>query len=360
MKKNLSIIFLLGIILIAASCGEDGNPEPQLLIPTEYLSESYTSNVETESAVISELSALTTATNDAEASAQSSTVEAIEYPSILSGVTQSAYQEKVALWIEELVKAANDDDVFQNPGMGIPLDGEEGGLLGTRLLDENGLELEQMIQKGSFGAALYNHAVNIINGDLSTSTEVDKLVAIHGADPSFNSGSATAAATYSLRRSNQSTREGFFYDIQINLITAKAAIEGGSEFNTIRDEALANYLLAWEKSNFATVIFYCNAAKTALQNASDDESRGDAMHAYAEGVAFARGFRGLSNKLITDAEIDEILSLLLAPADTTAESYKFLNDASLLGNFDEIIEKIKSIYGFTDEEVASFFVNNPT
>ena len=92
----------------------------------------------------------------------------------------------------------------------------------------------------------------------------------------------------------------------------------------------------------------------------DEAALGDAMHAYAEGVGFAHGFKGLSNKTITDDQIDDILDLLLAPENGTVESFKFLNDATLLNNLDQIIEDIQTIYGFTDEEVASFYVNDPS
>ncbi|MEO1054684.1 MAG: hypothetical protein AAFX87_28895 [Bacteroidota bacterium] len=361
MKTKLTyFICLLG--LVAFGCDDDEDPNVTLTIPTEYVSASFDANVMAENTVVNELSTMTSAANDAEANAQGATpVDPIPYPTTLSSVTLPSYRTLVESWLVELVNSANSPTSFQNPGSGTPADGEEGGLLGDRLLDENGLELEQMVQKGSFGAALYNHALTVINGDLSNSSAIDKLVEIHGTGPDFDPSSTTAAATYSRRRSNQTTETGFFYDIRTNLITAKAAIEAGDAFNDERDQALADYLLNWERSNYATVIYYCNATKVQLQNAGDDEEAlGDALHAYAEGVAFAHGFRGLSQKLITDAQIDSVLELLLAPAGQTPESYKFLNDASLLDNLDQIIDDLQTIYGFTDAEVNSFFVNDPT
>ena len=372
--KNLSFAAIAAIFLF--SCGDDDGVEPAdmndpvdvvLDVPSSYSSSDYDANTTAEATVIDELSAMTTAVNDAEAGAQGTTaIAAIEYPSTLSSVTLSSYSTLVEGWLVDIVAAANSATGFQNPGAGgTPAAGEEGGLLGTRLLDENGLELEQMVQKGSFGAALYNHALSVINsGDLTDPGTIDKLVEVHGTDASFDPDSTTAAATYSRRRSNQDTETGAFYDIQSALITAKAAIEAtaaGGDFTSERDAALADYLLAWERSNFATVIYYCNATKVQLQEAGDDaEALGNALHAYAEGVGFAHGFRGLSNKQITDDEIDGILTLLLAPAGETPESFRFLNDATLLDNLDQIIDDIQAIYGFTDEEVATFFVNDPT
>lgn len=363
MNKIILYPFMLAALFLV-SC-EKENPELSLDLPDTYTSNSFEANVSLETTVIEDLSGMTAAANAAEADAQSSTVSPIDYPTTLASVTLSDYRSLVEDWLVELVKAANSSTGFQNPGNDQPLSNEEGGLLGSRLLDENGLELEQMVQKGSFGAALYRHALDLINGDLSNSAIVDKLVKIHGADVSFDPANTTAAATYSRRRSDLSNETGFFFDIRNNLIKAKAAIEAGSAFDEERDEALEAYLASWEKSNFATVIYYCNATKKQLQEATTlpegpdrDAALGNAMHAYAEGVAFAHGFRGLSQKQITDAEIDRILELLLAPAGQTPESYRFLNEVSLLANLDTIIEDIQSIYGFTEAEVSSFFVNN--
>jgi len=363
--QNWYFILLLSAFVISCENDDDDDPNPMLTIPAEYVSTSYDANVVAENTVINELSTMTSAVNTAEANAQSTPVADIPYPATLASVTLPGYSSLIEEWLTELVKAANSPTPFQNPGAGIPAPDEEGGLLGSRLLDENGLELEQMVQKGSFGAALYNHALTVINGDLSNSSAIDKLIEIHGADTDFDPANTTAAATYSRRRSDLVNETGFFYDIRTNLITAKAAIEAGSSFNNERDQALADYLLNWEKSNFATVIYYCNATKEQLQEASllpDGEDKnaalGNALHAYAEGVGFTHGFRGISQKLITDSQIDDILELLLAPAGETPESYRFLNEVTLLANLDQVIESIQSIYGFTDTEVAGFFINN--
>lgn len=358
-NKNHYLSAMLCVALIVSSCGGDNN-NPTLKIPKTYVSAKFAENTTAESWLVSALSAVSDAANNAEKNAQKAgtTVAAIPYPAALSSVTLPSYKALVAKWLVELVKAANSPDGFQTPGASGPAAGQEGGLLGKRLLDENGLELEQMIQKGSFGAALYNHALTVINGKL-TSASTDKLIKIFGTDVNFDWSKAKDAAKYARRRSNKTTKKGAFYEIQKNLITAKAAIEAGSAFNKERDKALNDFLLNWEKSNFATVIYYCNAAKKSLQNPTSDEVKGDGLHAYAEGVAFAHGFKGVSKKKITDAQIDEVLKLLLAPAGKKPESYKFLKDANLLENLTKAIAKIKSVYGFTDAEVISFYTNDP-
>ncbi|WP_339625123.1 hypothetical protein [uncultured Winogradskyella sp.] len=367
MSKKLALTFLVaGALFTSCTSDDDNATTPTLNIPSEYVSMDFDTNVVAENTVINELLAVTSALNNAEANAQTTTVAPIDYPATLSAVTLPNYRNLVSTWLVELVNSANSADGFQNPGFGnMPAMDQEGGLLGTRLLDEYGLELEQMIEKGAFGAALYNHALTVINGDLTDSGAIDKLVEIYGTDVSFNVSETKAAATYARRRSNLTEQTGFFFDMKENLITAKAAIEAGSDFDAIRDEALADYLLNWEMSNFATVIYYCNATKDLLTAAfalpdgtEKEQMLGTAMHAYAEGVAFAHGFKGLPNKIITDSQIDSILVNFLAVEGQNPESHRFLNEVSLFSNLDAVIIDLQTIYGFTDAEKESFFVNN--
>jgi hypothetical protein len=373
LTKHLKLTVLIGILGFSIlSCSDDDNDVQTLSIPDNYQSANYDANVTTENIVVDELGTLTSAVNDAEASAPNAGISSINYPTTLSSITESNYKMLIEGWLPELVNAANSDDGFVNPGLGNTPDGsDEGGLLGTRLLDEYGLELEQMIQKGSFGAALYNHAITVVN-NIKSGEEgftdpgvIDRLVEIHGAQPNFDVSEVTAAATYSRRRSDLDAQTGFFFDIKENLITAKAAMEAGPQFNTQRDEALDDFLLNWEKSNFATVIYYCNATINQLDAAFDlpggeekDIALGNAMHAYAEGVAFAHGFKRLSIKQISDSEIEFILSELKAIEGENPESYEFLNDITLLQNLDGLITYIQDIYGFSDAEVESFYENN--
>jgi hypothetical protein len=194
MSKKLALNLLVVGALFTSCSNDDGiSVTPTLDIPDEYISMDFDTNVVAESTVINQLTALTSALNDAEANAQTATIAPIDYPTSLSAVTLPNYRTLVSDWLIELVKSANSADGFQNPGFGnMPAMNQEGGLLGTRLLDEHGLELEQMVEKGTFGAALYNHALTIINGDLTDPGVIDKLVEIHGTDIAFNPSETTA------------------------------------------------------------------------------------------------------------------------------------------------------------------------
>jgi len=373
LTKHLKLTVLTGILGFSIlSCSDDDNDVQTLSIPDTYQAANYNANVTTENLVVDQLGALTSAMNEVEALAPNAGVSSINNITTLASITENNYQTLIEGWLPELVNAANSTDGFINPGLGNTPDGsDEGGLLGTRLLDEYGLELEQMVEKGSFGAALYNHAITVVN-NIKSGEEgftdpgaVDRLVEIHGAQPSFDVSEVTAAATYSRRRSDLDAQTGFFFDIKTNLIIAKAAMEAGPQFDVQRDEALDAFLLNWEKSNFATVIFYCkstidqlNAAFQLPGGEEKDIALGNAMHAYAEGVAFTHGFKRLSIKQISDAEIDFILTELKAVEGENPESYEFLNDITLLQNLDGLITYIQDIYGFSDAEVESFYENN--
>ena len=340
------LLFLLSIIMLG--CSED-DPIPPLDVPSSYNSANFDSNTVAESEVIDELSNLATALNEAEASG---TANEISYPSALQGITLNSYASQIEGWLDEVEKATGNTFDLDNAPSG------EGGILGTRLLDENGLELEQMIEKGSFGAALYNHALDILS-EPANEASIDKLVKIFGLDTSLSPDDTKFAATYARRRTDISAGAGLFFNIRNSLITAKAAINAGPNYSADFQQAVGTFLINWEASNFATVIYYANATKELILNANGDPvALGNAMHAYSEAVGFAAGWKGLPTKRISDDQIDQILELLLAEEGQTPESYRFLNEPTLLDNLDQVVDVIQGAYGFTEEDIAGFYINN--
>ena len=341
--------FSLAILSALFFACEQEDTRPELQVPDSYSSANFESNTTAEAEVLDQLDALADELNAMEAS---NTSTELTYPDALESVTLDSYAAKISVWLDEVEKAAGNNFDLENAPSG------EGGILGTRLLDEHGLELEQMIEKGSFGAALYNHALNVLS-EPATEASIDQLVRIYGADPSFSPDDTRFAATYAKRRSDNTAETGLFYNIENSLITAKAAVAAGPNYEFEFQNAIGTFLLNWEASNFATVIFYANATKDLIQNAGDDPvALGNAMHAYSEAVGFTEGWKGLSTKRISDQQIDQILELLLAEEGQTPESYRFLKEPALLDNMDQIIDIIQGVYGFTEEDVAGFYVNN--
>ncbi|GAB4395508.1 MAG: hypothetical protein OHK0053_03980 [Microscillaceae bacterium] len=336
-------LFSLALLM---ACNDD--ERAPLAVPTTYNSPNFVNNTQAENTVLTELGNLVTAMNNAE----TGTTDPIAYPANLKAITRTTYATKIESWLLELVKGAGQTFDLENAPAG------DGGMLGTRLLDENGLELEQMIEKGSFGAALYNHALAVLSQPISEA-DIDRLVRILGTDASFDPNTAKFSALYAKRRSDNSAQTGFFYDLKQNLLTAKAALAAGPEYQPEFNASLTEFLINWEKSNFATVIFYCFTAKSGFQNSNNDPTAlGNALHAYAEGVGFTAGWKGISTKLISDAQIDQVLELLLAEEGQTPESYRFAKEPALLDRLDQIVALLQGIYGFSNEEIEAFKVNN--
>jgi len=387
MKASFRSYALLAVVLVFfASCKEDDKvttpPPPDLQIPTVYDSTGYAANVVTESQVRSQLTTLTSRMQVGRNMDSTVTLAALQNlynGTTLRTVTGASYQAKIDIALPELARATGKgvryawENAPNGDGGVIPT--AVGGKVGY-LYDENVLELEQVVEKGLFAAAMYNHAVSLISAGNITEATIDKLVEIYGAKPGFGNNERNSdpnrdrfSAQYAARRSDSANANSIYAQIKRNLITAKAAVKAGSAFNQLRDQALADFKLNWEKALAATVINYCHSTLAGLTAPNrDDGVVTGAMHAYGEAVGFLSGWRAVpaSQRRITDAQIDELLDLLRAPYNQTAnaQSYLFLSTNSataqlyrLDGRNDPntgVIERLAQIYGFSNAEVEDF------
>lgn len=358
--------FFLALSVSLFSCDDDTTDVtfPALEVPTTYESANYESNASTELAVRQNLSDLVAkmqvGRTGATVSESELTAAFNEGNPSLKDITTSYYAEKIPTWLEELAKSSGGtfDPTTAPAG--------NGGVYGGYLFDENGLEMEQVVEKGLFGAALYNHALTIIKSDNISAADIDRLVAIFGAHPSFqNSGSAEQnkdvfSANYAARR-DKNDGKGLYTSIKTNLITAKAAIEKGQDYNQDRDKALSDFRYNWEKSNMATVINYLLGTISKLNNGNaSDADKASALHAYGEAVGFIHGWKGISqnDKAISDAQIDQILELMNAPANGQVTAYTFVTDSfNQLPKLQVAIEQLQEIYKFTDQDIIDFGYN---
>ncbi len=388
MKATFRSYALLAVVLVFfASCKEDDKvttpPPPDLQIPTFYDSTGYAANVVTESQVRSQLATLTSRMQVGRNMDSTVTLAALQNlynGTTLRTVTGASYQAKIDTALRELALATGKGVryAWENAPNG------DGGVIPTAvggrtgyLYDENVLELEQVVEKGMFAAAMYNHAVSLISAGNITEATIDKLVEIYGAKPGFGNNERNSdpnrdrfSAQYAARRSDSANTNSLYAKIKRSLITAKAAVKAGSAFTQQRDQALADFKLNWEKALAATVINYCHSTLSGLTAPNrDDGIVTGAMHAYGEAVGFLSGWKAVpaSQRRITDAQIDELLGLLRAPYDQTAnaQSYLFLSTNSataqlfrLDGRDDPnnvgVIERLAQIYGFSNQEVEEF------
>ncbi len=351
--------------LVFVSCDDDDSPDP-LVIPDEYDGSDFAANSTAEAAVRTQLNTFVNKAKEGRtpgvvvAAADLDQLFTSGSPS-LEDVTTSYYAGRVTTWIDELAKASG-NTYSAGPPSG------EGGTIGGYLLDENGLELEQMLDKGLYGAAMYNHAISLIESGNLTPATVDRLVQIFGAHPDFpntNNGNTVAnpdqfLANYTARR-DKNDGQGLYTQMKTAFITLQAALKAGDSFAAERDQALQDLLETWEKANAATVINYCHQTldKLSETNLTDDQI-GSGLHSYAEAVGFLHGWRTIPTayKLITDAEIDQLLVKLNAPYDATPTSYKLITDpATELAKVQEVIDDLQALYAFSDQEIEDFKQN---
>jgi hypothetical protein len=239
------------------------------------------------------------------------------------------------------------------------------------IFDERGIDLRQAWEKASFGALHFHQARRLIEGPSIDGATVDRVVALFGAGPArasdgtskpaFDRGTASLSATYAKRRDDPARADGLLRRAMQHAIHGRVAAEKGSACADEARSALNAFSRQWEEALFATVIYYANAAKAGLQNPNATvKDQAAALHALGEGVAFAHGFRQLpaGSRHVTDAQIDEILALFGQAPGEAATTFRFVTDPlGTVARLDQITDKVRAVYGFTDEQVASFRQN---
>lgn len=361
MKITLPLFAFLFLAAVFTAC--DDKEKKPLDIPSAYDGTAFETNAATQTGVLSRFTSLVNEAKKGRTAGVVVNADSLNYwyttgnPGLQSLV--SAYYAPLASdWMDQL-GVASGNSYYPGPPV------LSGGVYGGYLFDENGLEPEQMLDKGLYGAMLFHHFNELASGTITEAT-VDQMLAIFGANPTFpNSYQANLhaqpdkfIANYAARR-DKNDGKGFYTNIRDQFIKLQAAVKAGPDYNEERDEAIAEIRLLWEKANAATIINYLYAviSKLSATNPTDADIA-SALHSYGETVGFTHGFRTLNNKKITDTEIDELLTLLNAPANGTPTSYKFATDpVNELPKLTQVIGRLKSIYGFSDQEMEDFKKN---
>jgi hypothetical protein len=365
MKKLIYSILALTLTISACKKDDDGNNKttlPPLIVPSTYDSSSYTANTVNEKALLTEFKALVD-----EVKRSRSISNTVEFSTLIG--LYSNLQLKTTSYYGALITSTGNGylkQVAEASGKPYRPDSAStsGGVYGGYLFNADGLEPEQMIDKGLFGALHYNRACEILNGTL-TAASVDQVLCLFGSNPSFpNSNDAAKhghpdayTAGYVARR-DKNDGKGLYTAIKTNLITLQAAVKAGPLYSANQQQAIKELKLNWEKGNAATVINYLHSVISTLSGTNlTDAQKAGALHSYSEAVGFIHGWRtlGAQNKKMTDAQIDNLLTLLNAPATGTVNSKLFITDTfNQLPKLTQVINELKSIYNFTDAEVEDF------
>ena len=220
------------------------------------------------------------------------------------------------------------------------------------LLDENGLDLVQMIEKGLMGACFYYQATTVYFGsgkmdvDNETVTEGKGTEMEHHWDEAFgylgvpiDFPANTDGIRYWGKYAN--SRDGVLgsnQELMDALLKGRAAIS--NDDLEARDEAIAEARDAWEMVSVGTALHYINAG---IENFDDIAIR---AHALSEAAGFIYSLKFNETKRITNSEIDELNTLVGGAADFASMNLYNADTAKL----QQAKDKLAQYYGVEDKK----------
>ena len=373
--------------------GNDATPDGTsacglINLPTDYVSAAYETNAKTELDLRTAFAAFLKPMSDNEAAVASgdagvaiskSSLDALWItgtPNVKS-ITTTYWANRVDGWLTAYQTASNQGSMdtamatVVTSGQTSPANG---GFYGRYAYDGSLIDLRQAIEKGTYTAGFFNHAANLVTAGNLTEASIDRLLAAWGAHPSFqnshvaNDAGTTSAnrdiqsAGYAARRTKKDGSPGPYTRAKAALIKAKAAIAAGAQCNAERDQAIKEFFLEWEKGTYATVVFYFSDIVTKLANpplTNDATGWTNLFHAHGECIGFLGGFKSTpqAHRKITDVQIDGLLTKALLPEGGASKIVELkTNTAASVISLNGVLADIKTIYGFTDEEMTSFKV----
>lgn len=345
-------LFLLPFLLFLLSCDKE-TVNSELDIPSSYDGANFEANAAAELALLQHLQDISNEMKKGRTGEKVNESITTEKFNSLKSITTPYFSNLIENnLLPTLISASGGQQMVM---------GETDGVYGAYLFTKFGIENEQLIEKGLFAAAFYQQARTLANNPDETTP--DRIVALFGAHPDF-AGSNNAnlhnnpdrfIANYAARR-DKNDGSGFYSKIQNGLIKLQAAVKAGNTYDKQQQEAIEQIFQNWEKGSAATAVNYIYEVLAKLSATNpDDATIASALHSYSEVLGFIHGFRTVEGKIITDAEIDEILMLLNVPVGQTPTTLNFLSSpATELPKVLQVLDKIQSIYGFTDTEMEEF------
>lgn len=189
-----------------------------------------------------------------------------------------------------------------------------GGVQAAYLMNGNGFEYKELIEKGGMAAIFYSEAMNILKkiADYDNSSVVagegtamehawDEAFGYFGVPVAFPT--VTTGVSYWGSYCNAvNPAIGSNATIMNAWLKGRAAIS--NKDNSGRDAARDIIVATWEKIGAARFITYLKQAKTNFAN------NGARNHSLSEGVGFIRAFKYNPSKTISDSDISILLGYL--------------------------------------------------
>jgi hypothetical protein len=370
-QKVHLVLVCIGLLSLA-SCKKKEDEKPALNIPATYNFADFEANTTDNRKVANDLVNLTNYMKKARASSYTLEIDTLNKyfthggtePS-LSGLCTPYYRNLIQTYFQEIVASSGKNWSPNSVS-------ETGGVFVTGssayLFDENGVEMEQLIEKGLFGAVNFkNVADNFLNHGHHSSDKtqkeaaIDKALVHYGAPLNFPNGKPAPGqptdifhAQYAARRNNL----GFYDVLKTNFLRARAAVSAGDAFKIEVDPAVNALKVNWEKAIAATVVNYIHSTSDHFSKTNpEDNDIAVGLHAWGECIGFLHGLKTITNKKIADAQIDEALVKLNFPLNGTPNPLD-LRSPTELAEMRSVFSTFKSIYGFSDADIEAMKIND--
>jgi hypothetical protein len=323
MNKLLQILSLMAILSIAA-CTKD---EPQTYtVPATYDFENVSYSGQTQRlAMLQEMKNYMVSANTAGNAIEASRLKAMfENDAANAGFIQTyddskqlknkTFENQQAIFesLFDDFEAASQSTLTGSNGQAgivVSLDG-----LKAYLMNGNGLEYTQVIEKGLMGACLYYQSTAVyfgsdkMNVNNTTVTAGEGTMMEHHWDEAFGylavpidfPTNTDGLAFWGKYSNDRNAILGTNAAIMDNFLKGRAAISNNDL--TARDEAIIEIQKNWELVSVGTAIHYINAA---LTNFNDDALRN---HALSEAAAFVYALQFNTNKKVTNTNVADLLT----------------------------------------------------
>ncbi|HWB79844.1 MAG TPA: hypothetical protein VG755_32995, partial [Nannocystaceae bacterium] len=275
-----------------------------------------------------------------------------------AAIVDQAFAEFVA------IIGAGEQDLIDAGGNWAP--GPDGGIWGDsdRGINEGGLEVRQLVDKGGFIGLHYAYAVSLTEGTIDDAT-IDAISASWGSNAALDPMAMPADAA------NYSYQMGYHGQMAIHLAAAKA-YAGDAACAAERDAELVAFFGLWEQSMYARLVFYSNRAAGKLLVAVTDTELADVLHDLGEGAGVVIGLHAMSDpangplaggvRTIDDAQLEEALGALGVDVSDLGASTTGLFVESL-PNLETAIETVEGVamdvYGVDAATVQGWAMPTP-
>lgn len=278
----------------------------------------------------------------------------------LRAQTSAGYAQPISGYLAEFEAAAG---LKWQPG---PTPMGPGGIYGKYIFNARGTDLRQIIEKGMFSAMFYHQAQTLLRGPLTPAT-VDRALALFGAPPSFPADDKATpspdelVAVYAERRDKKdASQPGLYGQIKAAFIKTRGAAAAGELCAAEATAGALAVLKGWEQVLAATSIYYLNdAAKRLGGTTRTDDELSAGLHGYGEAVGFLAGLQTVpeSARIIKNAQIEDLLSTLLAKPGAVGSVQLITDGATHLPRLSMAIATLAAIYSFTPQQVEEFKTN---